>query len=160
MNVLAQRLKGYFMRVLRTMALVAALATPALAAPAGAQDAVITPTDHGLGIKLGIQEFNNSGQVGWVTLFRRGDKTLVAITLDGTSRREPAHIHRAKSCDDPSEVDPAVVVPLADVVGGKSSTTINVPVSRLLSGNYAVVVHSPNGGSYVACGHLRQRPGL
>jgi hypothetical protein len=160
MNVLTQRLKGYFMRVLRTMVLVATLAIPALAAPAGAQTAVITPTDYGRGIKLGIQQLNNSGQVGWVTLFSRDGKTLVAITLDGTSRREPAHIHRAKSCDAPSEIDPAVVAPLADVVGGKSSTTVNLPTARLLSGNYAVVVHSPNGGSYFACGHLGQRLGL
>ncbi len=145
------------MRLFRTMVLVAALAaTGSAAAPAGAQDAVIVPTDHGLGVKLGIQQLNNSGQVGWVQLFKRNSKTVVAISLEGTHSREPAHIHRAKSCDSIADIEPAVVAPLADVVDGKSITTVNLPIERMLSGNYAVVVHSPNGGSYFACGHLRQ----
>ncbi len=149
------------MRVDRTIALVAILAAsgPALA-PAGAQDAVIRPTDAGRGIKLGIQQLNNSGQVGWVQLFKRNDKTTFVITLEGGHGREPAHIHRAKDCDSPEDIQAAVAYPLSDVVGGKSTTTVNIPLDKALSGNYAVVVHSANGGAYVACGHLRQDLGL
>jgi hypothetical protein len=145
------------MRVFRTTLLVAALAAIGLAAvPAGAQDAVIVPTDYGLGIKLGIQQLNNSGQVGWVQLFKRNNTTALVIVLDGTRGREQAHIHRAKSCDTLADIEAPVVAPLSDIVDGKSTTTVNVPIARLLSGNYAVVVHSPNGGAYFACGHLRQ----
>ena len=37
--------------------------------------------------------------------------------------------------------------PLKDVVGGRSATLIDVPESRLLSGNYVVVVHSSSSAS-------------
>jgi hypothetical protein len=161
MNVVAKSLKGYFMRVIGTMALVAALAIPGLAAalPAGAQDTVITPTDYGRGFKLGIQQFNNSGQVGWVILEKRNGKTALAISLEGTRGTERAQLHRARSCDSVADIDPAVAAPLSDVVNGKSTTTINLPIERALSGNYAVVVRSASG-PYFACGHLRQEIGL
>lgn len=149
------------MRVDRTLALIAAFAASGLAAaPAGAQDAVIRPTDAGRGIKLGIQQLNNSGQVGWVQLFKRNDKTMFVITLEGGHGREPAQIHRAKDCDSPEDIQAAVSYPLSDVVGGKSTTTVNLPLEKALSGNYAVIVRSPKGGAYVACGHLRQDLGL
>jgi hypothetical protein len=142
------------------MALVAALAIPGLAAlPAGAQDTVITPTDYGRGFKLGIQQLNNSGQVGWVILSKRADKTALEITLEGTRGTERAQLHRARSCDSIAEIGPAVAAPLSDIVNGKSTTTVNLPIERVLSGNYAVVVRSPSG-TYFACGHLRQQLGL
>jgi hypothetical protein len=148
------------MRVIGTMALVAALAIPGLAAqPARAQDAVITPTDYGRGFKLGIQQFNNSGQVGWVVLYKRDGKTQLAITLDGTRGTEKAQLHRARSCDSSADIDPAVAAPLSDIVNGKSTTTINLPIEHALSGNYAVVVRSASGTVF-ACGHLRQELGL
>jgi hypothetical protein len=148
------------MRVIGTMALVAALAIPGLAAlPAGAQDTVITPTDYGRGLKLGVQQLNNSGQVGWVILNKRDGKTALEITLEATRGTERAQLHRARSCDSIAEIDPAVAAPLSDVVNGKSTTTINLPIERVLSGNYAVVVRS-TGGPYFACGHLRQELGL
>jgi hypothetical protein len=151
------------MRVLRTTALVAAIAAMGFAAvPAGAQDsqAVITPTDYGRGIKLGIQQLNNSGQVGWVQLFKRNGQTQLAITLEGAHRQESADLHRARSCDSIGEIEPGIVAPLSPVIDGKSSTTVNLPIERLLSGNYAVIVRSPRGPAYFACGHLRQDLGL
>ena len=110
--------------------------------------------------KLGIQELNNSGQAGWFQLFSRGSKTVVSITLDGTHARERARLQRAKSCDSAADITLAVFAPLSDVVGGKSTTTVDLPLQRALSGNYAVVLDSPHGGAYFACGHLRQEIGL
>jgi hypothetical protein len=159
------------MKGLRIIGIVAAFASFAVPARAqetfitptdsgSAQEAIITPTDSGRGYKLGIQELNNSGQAGWFQLFSRGSKTVVSITLDGTHARERARLQRAKSCDSAADITPAVFAPLSDVVGGKSTTTVDLPLQRALSGNYAVVVDSPHGGAYFACGHLRQEIGL
>ncbi|MBC5811670.1 MAG: hypothetical protein GIW95_12575 [Candidatus Eremiobacteraeota bacterium] len=119
--------------------------------------AQIAPDDTGAGTQLGMLEQSNSGQVGDVTLFRRGNNTLVVIDLKGTpsGSREPAHIHRGKSitCDD---IDPKPMFGLADVVNGKSRTLVHYSEDKLLSGNYSVNVHksASNIKHYVSCGHL------
>ena len=122
-------------------------------APGGAF-AQIDPSDAGLGTKLGMQQENNSGQVGTVTLFRRGNRTLVDVRVvdEPQGRREPAHIHRGKECD---SLDPKPAFGLAPVVNGHSRTLVEYPESRLLSGNYVVNVHSAsNPAVYVSCGQL------
>jgi hypothetical protein len=123
----------------------------------GGVQAQIAPDDSGSGTQLGILDENNSGQVGWVTLFSRGNSTLVVIDLQSepADRHEPAHIHRGKSitCED---IDPKPSFGLADVVNGHSRTLVQSPESKLLSGNYSVNVHASaqNLKHYVACGHL------
>ena len=119
--------------------------------------AQIAPDDSGAGTRLGIQEMNNSGQVGSVTLFQRegGQKTLVVVRVvsEPTDRREPAHIHRGKDCND---VNPKPAFGLAPVVNGTSRTLVQYPESRLLSGNYVVIVHAADSqlAHYVSCGQL------
>jgi hypothetical protein len=120
--------------------------------PARAQ---IAPDDSGAGTKRGVQELNNSGQVGTVTLFRRGRSTLVVIELHSVpaGRIEPAHIHRGQACD---SLDPKPAFGLAPVVNGVSRTIVQYPEDKLLSGNYSVNVHASDKqlAHYVACGHL------
>jgi hypothetical protein len=134
-----------------TAALAAFLAT---ALPVLAQ---IGPNDSGAGVQRGVQQLNTSGQVGTVTLFNAGNRTRVVLDLKGVpgGRVEAAHIHRGKSCD---AIDPKPVYPLSNVVGGRSRSVVNAPESKLLSGNYVVVVHSGTMGKamehYVACGQL------
>jgi hypothetical protein len=124
---------------------------------AGAVQAQIAPGDTGAGVQLGMFEQNNSGQVGDVTLFPRGNSTLVVIHVQSepAGRHEPAHIHRGHDimCAD---IDPKPAVPLADVVGGVSRTRVQMPIDRLLSGNYDVNVHisAKDIPHYVSCGHL------
>ena len=134
-----------------------ALALAATLCFAGAAQAQIAPGDTGAGVQLGMLEQNNSGQVGDVTLFPRGNSTLVVIQLhsEPAGHHEPAHIHRGHDimCAD---INPKPAVPLADVVGGVSRTLVQVPIGNLLSGNYDVNVHwsAQNIAHYVSCGHL------
>jgi Cu/Zn superoxide dismutase len=138
----------------RTAALGIALAA-ALGSTAAIAVAQISPNDLGFGTKLGIEQQNNSGEVGTVTLFRRGPNTLVDLQLFGEppGRSQPAHIHRGSSCDN---LDPTPAFGLAPVVNGHSRTLVHYPLARLVSGNYVVNVHasSSNLKHYVACGHL------
>ncbi len=139
---------------IRLLAAATAFATSALLA--GTASAQIDPGDAGLGTKLGLQSQNNSGEVGTVTLFKRGASTLVVLALQSApAGAQPAHIHRGKSC---STLDPVPAFPLANVVNGRSKTIVHASESKLLSGNYVVNVHQSlaNAKRYVACGELYQ----
>lgn len=122
----------------------------------GVATAQMAPGDSGLGVRLGIRQQNNSGEVGDVTLFARGaNKTLVVLNIQGAPPfPQPAHIHRG-TCD---HLNPAPAYPLNNVVNGRSVTMVNVSESRLLSGNYSVNVHrsTSNIALYVACGELHR----
>jgi hypothetical protein len=110
--------------------------------------------DSGAGFRLGIQELNNSGQIGSVTLFRRGPKTLVSLIVDGTAgKTEAVTIHRGASCD---TVSVSATWRLNDITRGRGATLVDAPQSKLLSGNYSILIYggtSPNSHA-VACGHL------
>ncbi|MDQ6941433.1 MAG: hypothetical protein M3169_02840 [Candidatus Eremiobacteraeota bacterium] len=114
------------------------------------------PDDPGLGTERGIEQVNNSGQVGAVTLFHRGAATSVVVDLKGTdpSRVQSVRIYRGKSCE---EFDPGPPVYfLHDMRNGRSVSSVKVAEEKLLSGNYNVVVFSSNakGAGATACGHL------
>lgn len=134
----------------RTLAAIAAaLITTAVAS------AQSYPGDAGLGTQRGIEQVNGSGQVGTVTLFRRGANTRVVVEMHGTSpgRIQSTRLYRGAACDSLS-ASPAYV--LADMHGGTSQTTLHADEGKLLSGNYNVVVFSNNkaGSATTACGHL------
>ncbi len=107
--------------------------------------------------KLGVQELNNSGEDGEVTLFGKngGRQTLVVVILEGAphARPQPVSIRHSNDCERISAASPIELHPLSN---GHSSTLIDVPIMKLLSGNYSVVVSTrvadPN--HYVSCGHL------
>ncbi|HYW52319.1 MAG TPA: hypothetical protein VE826_00045 [Dongiaceae bacterium] len=113
------------------------------------------PGDPGAGEQRGIEQVNNSGQVGTATLFRRGANTRVVIELHGTTpgRVQSVRIYRGPSCDDLG-AKPQYF--LTDMRNGTSVSTVNAPEDKLLSGNYNVVVFSSNtaGARSTACGHL------
>jgi Cu/Zn superoxide dismutase len=130
-------------------ALVAALLTTA---GASAQS---YPGDPGVGVERGIQELNNSGQVGTVTLFSRDPNTRIVVVLHGTpeGRAQSVRIYRGPSCDD---LITAPTFELADLKNGLSTSTVKSAEAKLLSGNYNVVVFSStaSGARATACGHL------
>ena len=137
-----------FFRSAATACALALVARPALAQ--------IDPSDSGAGTKLGLAQRNNSGQVGTVTLFAHGaNATLVVLRLasEPAGRREPAMVHRGRSCD-AMNVRPAFA--LAPVIGGASRTIVELPPSRLLSGNYVVDVRASDTdpSRSVSCGEL------
>jgi hypothetical protein len=130
-------------------ALVAALLTVAVAS------AQSYPGDPGAGVERGIQELNNSGQVGAVTLSHRDPNTRVVVVLHGVpdGRVESVRVYRGPSCDD------LVTTPtyfLTDLKNGLSASLVKAPEPKLLSGNYNVVFFSSTlpGARATACGHL------
>jgi Cu/Zn superoxide dismutase len=133
----------------------AAVLAFALLATAGAS-AQSYPDDPGLGTERGVEQVNNSGQVGTVTLFRRGASTSVVVDLKGTEpgRVQSVRIYRGPSCDDLGTAGPAYF--LNDMRNGHSVSSVKAPEEKLLSGNYSVVVFSSNkaGARATACGHL------
>ncbi|MBV9439525.1 MAG: hypothetical protein JOZ24_06005 [Candidatus Eremiobacteraeota bacterium] len=133
-------------------ALLPALAALSLPTIAWAQ---VAPGDPGAGTQRGIQQLNNSGQVGSVTLFRQGARTLVVVGLEGSppGRRQSVRIYRAAACD---AMTNKPVYFLADLASGHSSTMVQASEDKLLSGNYSLVVFSDNhaGARMSACGHL------
>ncbi|HEY0382566.1 MAG TPA: hypothetical protein VGC72_10235 [Candidatus Elarobacter sp.] len=114
------------------------------------------PDDPGVGVERGVEQVNNSGQVGTVTLLRRGAGTRVIVDLKGTipGRVQSVRIYRGQSCEDFTPGGPAYF--LNDMKNGSSSSIVKLPEEKLLSGNYNVVVFSANqaGTGATACGHL------
>jgi hypothetical protein len=109
----------------------------------------------GAGLQRGVEELNNSGQTGFVTLFRAGNSTRIVTALQGTmpGRVQTVAIQRGHTCDG---FQPAIVARSTDMTNGTSRGVINMSQDRLLSGNYLVIVYSNNtpGARPVACGQL------
>ena len=133
----------------------AAVLALALLTAAGAS-AQSYPGDPGLGTERGVEQVNNSGQVGTVTLFNRGANTSVVVDLKGTEpgRVQSVRLYRGPSCDDLGTSGPAYF--LSDMRNGRSVSVVKAPEQKLLSGNYNLVVFSSNtkGARGTACGHL------
>ncbi|HYZ15998.1 MAG TPA: hypothetical protein VE591_06335 [Candidatus Acidoferrum sp.] len=129
--------------------LIAALLTTAVAS------AQSYPGDSGIGVERGIQQLNNSGQVGTVTLFGHGTSTAAVVRLHGVppGRAQRAGVYRTRDCTSiPSKPE----FTLGDVRNGLSRSIGQVSEDRLLSGNYSVVVYASAqpGAPPTACGWL------
>jgi hypothetical protein len=136
----------------RSFTVLAVLAATGLGA--GSALAQSYPGDAGSGVQRGIEQMNNSGQVGTVTLFGTGAGTRAVVDLKGADdRTEPVRIYRGPSCDDLG-AKPQYL--LSDLHAGRSTSVVRAPIDKLLSGNYNVVVFSSNqaGARSTACGHL------
>jgi len=100
---------------------------------------------------------NASGEAGTVTLTPMGEKTRVDVALVGApdDTPQPAHVH-VGPC---AKLDPKPKYPLASVVDGASTTTLDVPIAQLTSGQLAVNVHKSTSeiAKYVACGDLMKK---
>ncbi len=114
------------------------------------------PGDPGVGVQRGMEQENTSGQVGTATLFSAGATTRIVVVLQGTQagRAQSVRIYRGPSCDDVGTSGPAYF--LKDMTNGRSSSVVKAPESKLLSGNYNVVVFSSvqAGARATSCGHL------
>ncbi len=109
----------------------------------------------GAGDQLGVMGLANSGQTGFVTLFKGGPSTRVVTALEGVpaGRVEMVAIQRGKDCD---SVRPEIIARSADLVRGISRGVVEMPENRLLDGHYVVVVYASTapGARMVACGQL------
>jgi hypothetical protein len=132
--------------VSRSLAAAAAAALLALAVPASAADG-----PHRV---YALATQNASGELGTVTLTAVGEKTRVEVALANapTDVPQPAHIHEG-TC---AKLDPKPKYPLSTVVDGTSTTMVDVPMSQLVAGGFAVNVHKSTKEipTYIACGEL------
>jgi hypothetical protein len=132
--------------VSRSLAAAAAAALLALAVPASAADG-----PHRV---FALATQNASGELGTVTLTAVGEKTRVEVALANapTDVPQPAHIHEG-TC---AKLDPKPKYPLSTVVDGTSTTMVDVPMSQLVAGGFAVNVHKSTKEipTYIACGEL------
>jgi hypothetical protein len=98
---------------------------------------------------------NNSGIRGTAVLTDLGGgltKVEIAVTGEPAGGSEPVHIHSGQC----GPTLGGVAYPLTPVVEGKSTTTINVALESLLTGNFAINGHesAANIGRYIFCGNL------
>ncbi len=134
---------------MRTRVIVLARAVLFVGAASAAQAAAGAQTPQTVVIPM--TALNGSGESGTTTLRAQGDKTVVTIKLAGGSRIEqPAHFHSG-TCQ---KYEPRPLYALEDVVNGSSSTTIDVPLEKLVGGDLIVNVHKSYAdiATQAACG--------
>ena len=85
-----------------------------------------------------LDAMNGSTESGTATFTAKGDKTLVTIELaNGTKLPQPAHFHLG-TCD---KYTPRHEYNLESVVEGKSTTTLDAPIAKLVGGDMVINVH-------------------
>jgi hypothetical protein len=110
--------------------------------------------DGGKTVVVQLGALNGSGENGTATLKAMGARTLVTIRLsNGSDTEQPAHFH-AGTCE---KYAPRPLYPLDDVVNGKSTTTLDVPIDKLIGGDLIVNVHKSYAdiATQAACGVSR-----
>lgn len=113
-------------------------------------------------VTVNLEELSGSAQSGTARLTKVGEQTEVVLEVQSKSAQggspmavaQPAHIHSG-SCDQLNEIPE---YELTDVRGGKSTTTVDVPLDALRHGVFAISVHKSAADIevYVACGDIRQ----
>lgn len=102
-------------------------------------------------VTVELQEQNDSGQSGEATLTPEGEQTRVALQLENPpSEPQPVHIHEG-TCE---ELNPTPAHPLENLTDGASETLVDVPLSELQAGEFAINAHASEADAqtYVACG--------
>lgn len=105
-------------------------------------------------ITVSLEAAKDSSESGTATLTEEAGKVTVVLSLTGgpTTTPQPAHIHVGKC----PEVG-VVKYPLTNVVDGKSTTTLDVTLSKLLGElPLGINVHKsvPEVKVYTACGDI------
>ena len=105
-------------------------------------------------VTVKLLEQNKSGESGTVTITPQGSKTQIEVQLTGApSAAQPAHVH-AGSC---AKLDPKPKIPLQNVVDGKSTTVVDMPISQVMNGAINVHKSTEDIKTYVACGDLKAK---
>ena len=102
-------------------------------------------------VTVELEEQNDSGQSGEATLTPEGEQTRVALQVENPpSVPQPVHIHDG-TCE---ELDPTPKYPLENLTDGTSETVVDVPLSELQAGEFAINAHASEAdpGTYVSCG--------
>jgi Cu/Zn superoxide dismutase len=124
----------------------------ALAAMLGMAGA--TPAAAAGPVTVQLTPQNGSGETGTATLTEAGTKTKVDVTVTGQPKGvpQPIHVHKG-TC---ANLDPKPAYGLTTVANGKSTTTIDVPLSTLQGGSFAINGHksAKDVKTYVFCGDV------
>lgn len=107
-------------------------------------------------VKLAAQ--NRSGQNGFATLSTKGTSTNVVTLLSrGALTSGTAGVHSGPNCG----ANPGVLVrALANVTGGASVSTIDLPLSTIRVNKYVVNTVQQGGTTYTACAAVPSAPAL
>lgn len=96
---------------------------------------------------------NKSGESGTAVLTDAGTKTKIVLNVRGAPAgvAQPVHVHKG-TC---AQLDPKPAYGLTTLSGGKSETTIDVPIGDLRKG-YAINGHksAQEASIYVFCGNI------
>lgn len=126
--------------------------------PASTPVTASLPLDTLPKLELTLDELNDSGITGTVTLYDTGEgKTVVKFDVQGAGGDHPAHIHQGV-CGD---LDPEPSQSLQNIdANGESTTIVDVTLDDLLAGNYAVDMHlAPDElGTMIACANIEGEP--
>jgi hypothetical protein len=97
---------------------------------------------------------NNSGESGTAILTEVGAKTKVVVAINGAPAgvAQPLHVHKG-TC---GNINPAPAFGLTTLANGKSETTIDIPLTQLQQGGYAINGHksAQEAQTYVFCGNI------
>ena len=103
-------------------------------------------------VTVQLKEQNKSGETGTATITPQGGKTQVVLQIKGASAQaQPAHIHDG-TC---ASLDPKPRIPLQNVVNGKSTTTLEMPMAEVTKGAINVHKSASDIKTYVACADLK-----
>jgi hypothetical protein len=107
-------------------------------------------------IILDLVEQNASGQTGTVTLTSQGDRTQIVVESISPFGRDPqpTHVHKG-TC---AHLNPQPAYALPSLVDGIGGDTIDIPLSDLLDGEYAVNIHRSESqlDEYTACADITE----
>jgi hypothetical protein len=114
----------------------------------------ITPAEAAGPVTVQLTPQNSSGESGTATLSEAGDKTKVAVSVNGAPAgvAQPLHVHKG-TC---AQLDPKPAYGLTTLSNGKSETTIDVPLRTLQTGAFAINGHksAQDANTYVFCGNI------
>ncbi len=89
-------------------------------------------------VRIPLDAMGGSGETGVAILTAQGAKTMVELQMKGGSGDpQPAHFHNG-TCD---KYTPRPLYPLRSVVKGTSTTTLDVPIEKLIAGDLVINVH-------------------
>lgn len=139
------------------IALVAAQEATPGSTPAATPAAGPTPSADMPRLELALEELNDSGIGGTVTLYDAGEQVIVEFDAEGAGGDHPTHIH-AGVC---GELDPEPAFPLENVdENGESTTVVDTTLDELLAGDFAIDLHlTPDQlGTLIACANIDGEP--
>ena len=112
----------------------------------------VSTSGEGTRVVVHLSPVDGEGQIGTATLTSDGVTTTVEIDVGPiTGDAQPIHIH-VGTCEDVG----SVLHSLQNVVNGKSTTTVNRPLEKILAADTLVNVHASyaDASNYTACAQL------